>query len=217
MHREKKKDLLDSINFSVKVMGYVMALPIGFLIVFASDFFRLWVPGQNVAILQGMPLLTIIPMVVTRSINTIYNVYTVTNRLKVPALVWVAFGVLQVVTVIVLAKFTSLGIWSVPVASFVWGLFRNLTFTPIYAAHCLEVHWLTFYKAIVRGSLCTAVMVVVAVAYRCVFPTNSWILLIIAAMACCVISGVINLFVVFDYAERDKFKQMLATKFIKLK
>lgn len=215
--QRKKKDLLDSINFSVKVMGYVMALPIGFLIVFVADFFRLWVPGQNVAILQGMSLLTIIPMVVTGSINTIYNVYTVTNRLKVPALVWVAFGVLQVVTVIVLAKFTSLGIWSVPVASFVWGLFRNLTFTPIYAAHCLEIHRLTFYKAIVRGSLCTAVMVVVAVAYRCVLPTNSWILLIVAAMACCVISGVINLFVVFDYAERDKFKQMLAAKFIKLK
>ena len=52
--QKKKGDLLRSINFSVKVMGYVMALPIGFLIVFAPNFFQLWVPGQDIATLQGM-------------------------------------------------------------------------------------------------------------------------------------------------------------------
>lgn len=213
--QKKKKDLLESINFSVKVMGYVMSLPIGFLIIFAPDFFRLWVPGQNVVILQGMSLLTIIPMIVTGSINTIYNVYTVTNKLKIPALVWVVFGVLQVTTVIMLAKSTPLGIWSVPVSSFVWGLFRNLTFTPVYAAHCLEVHWSTFYRAIVRGCLCTAVMVAVSAACHYVLPANSWILLIVAAAACCIISGTINLYVVFGHVERNKFKQLFIDKLVK--
>lgn len=215
--QKKKRALLENINFSVKVMGYVMAFPIGFLIIFAPDFFRLWVPGQNIAVLQGMSLLTIIPMIVTGSINTIYNVYTVTNKLKIPAIVWVVFGFLQVLTVIVLAQFTPLGIWSVPLSSFVWGLFRNLTFTPVYAAHCLEVHWSTFYKAIIRGCLCTAVMVAVSVVYQYILPSNSWILLVVAGVACCVIGGTINLFVVFNTTERSKLGQLLFTKFIKSK
>lgn len=213
--QKKKGDLLRSINFSVKVMGYVMALPIGFLIVFAPNFFQLWVPGQDIATLQGMSLLTIIPMIVTGSINTIYNVYTVTNKLKVPALVWVAFGVLQVVTVIVLALFTPLGVWSVPLSSFVWGLFRNLTFTPVYAAHCLDVHWSTFYKAIVRGALCTAVMALVAAVFHRLVIVDSWLLLICMAVLCSFIAGAINLFVVFSRDERLEFKGILVGKFLK--
>lgn len=213
--QKKKGELLRSINFSVKVMGYVMALPIGFLIVFAPNFFQLWVPGQDVATLQGMSLLTIIPMIVTGSINTIYNVYTVTNKLKVPALVWVAFGVLQVATVIVLASFTPLGVWSVPLSSFVWGLFRNLTFTPVYAAHCLDVHWSTFYKAIVRGALCTAVMVSVAAVCHHFMNVDSWLLLICAATLCSVTVGTANLFVVFNRDERLEFRGMLVNKFLK--
>lgn len=215
--QKKKKDLLESVNFSVKVMGYVMALPIGFLIIFAPDFFQLWVPGQNVAVLQGMSLLTIIPMIITGSINTIYNVYTVTNKLKVPALVWVVFGVLQVATVIMLAKFTPLGIWSVPVSSFIWGLFRNLTFTPIYAAHCLEVHWFTFYKAIARGCLCTAVMAGISAACHYVLPASSWLLLVIAAVICCIAGGAANLFVVFNRVERSRLSHLLVEKIIKTK
>lgn len=213
--QRKKKELLGSIDFSVKMMGYLMALPIGFLIIFAPEFFRLWVPGQNVGVLQGLSLLTIIPMIVTGSINTIYNVYTVTNKLRTPALVWVVFGVLNVATVIVLAQFTPLGIWSVPVAAFGWGLLRNLTFTPIYAAHCLDVHWSTFYKAIARGSLCTVIMTLICFAYQRFFAADSWPLLILAAMVCAAAAGAVNLFVVFRRDERARFTRLLSDRLLR--
>lgn len=210
--KKEKNALLQNINLSIKFMGYMVALPIGFLLVFGSDFFQLWVPGQNIALLQGLSLLTLIPMIVTGSINTIFNVYTVTNRLKVPALVWVAFGTLQVGTVILFAKFTSLGIWSVPLSSFIWGLIRNLTFTPMYAAWCLDVRWSTFYKAIARGCLCTAIVVGISEAYHLLFPAGSWIALIVAAIICCAISGAINTFVVFSRDERNRLIRALFTK-----
>ncbi|RGP01735.1 lipopolysaccharide biosynthesis protein [Bifidobacterium pseudocatenulatum] len=211
--QHRKKDLLNSIDFSVKVMGYLMTLPIGFLIVFGEDFFRLWVPTQDALLLQGLSLLTIIPMIVTGSINTIYNVYTVTNKLRTPALVWVVFGVLNVATVIGLFEFTNLGIWSVPIAAFAWGLFRNLTFTPMYAAHCLGVRWYTFYKAIVRGMLCAMTMVVVSFAYSLLFPTDSWVMLIIAAAICALVSGIANFFLVFNASERTKMLNLVRNKF----
>jgi O-antigen/teichoic acid export membrane protein len=210
--RKQKKELLDSIDFSIKVMGYLMMLPIGFLMVFGVDFFRIWVPSQDAQLLQGMSILTLAPMVVTCSINTIFNVYTVTNKLKVPALTWIAFGFAYVFTVILLMKFTGMGIWSVPVASMVWGLIRNLTFTPMYAAHCLELPWYTFYKAIVRGCVCVVTVMVVSFAYRAVSPANSWLTLIVAACVCSLVAGAINLFIAFDGAERRKFQQLVIKK-----
>ncbi len=210
--RKQKKELLDSIDFSIKVMGYLMMLPIGFLMVFGVDFFRIWVPSQDAQLLQGMSILTLAPMVVTCSINTIFNVYTVTNKLKVPALTWIAFGFAYVFTVILLMKFTGMGIWSVPVASMVWGLIRNLTFTPMYAAHCLDLPWHTFYKAIVRGCVCVVTVMAVSFAYRSVFSANSWLTLIVAACVCSLVAGAINLFVAFDGAERRKFQQLVMKK-----
>ena len=74
--RKQRKELLDSIDFSIKCMGYMLMLPVGFLMVFGADFFHVWVPSQNAQLLQGLSILTLVPMVVTCSINTIYNVYT---------------------------------------------------------------------------------------------------------------------------------------------
>jgi len=210
--RKQKRELLDSIDFSIKVMGYLMMIPIGFLMVFGVDFFHVWVPTQDARFLQGLSLLTLVPMVVTCSINTIFNVYTVTNKLKVPALMWVVFGVAYVATVIVMMRFTTMGIWSIPVASMVWGLIRNLTFTPVYAAHCLHLPWHTFYRAIIRGCICVVSVMVVSFAYHSVFPADSWLLLIVAAAVCSIVAGAINLFVAFDGEDRRRFRQLVMNK-----
>lgn len=210
--RKEKRELLKSIDFSIKVMGYVMMIPLGFLMVFDAEFFHVWVPSQNAHLLQGLSILTLAPMVVTCSINTIYNVYTVTNKLKIPALVWVAFGVAYVMSVIVLLRFTNLGIWAIPITSMIWGLIRNLTFTPIYAAHCLRLPWHTFYKAIARGCLCVVTVLAVCFAYYAVLPADSWLLLIMADGICAVVSGIINLFVVLDGGERRRLFRLVTGK-----
>lgn len=214
----KKRDgeLLEEIDFSVKIMGFFMSIPIGFLLVFGLDFFSVWVPSQNAALLQGLSVLTLIPLVVTTSVNTIYNVYTVTNRLRIPALVWLIFGVINTVTVIVLAKSTSLGIWGIPIAACVWGLVRNLTFTPIYAAYCLKVKWFTFYKAIMRGMICVLSVVVLCALYRYFLgPQQSWAKLFVAGLVCSIIVSLANLIVVFTKDERQRLFNKFVSKFHK--
>lgn len=210
--KRQQGKLLDSIMFSIKVMGAVLTIPIGYLIIFGGDFYRVWVPGQDANLLQGLSVLTLIPMVVTCSINTVFNVYTVTNKLKVPALVWVVLGVVNVLLVIGLLKFTPLGIWTIPIVSLVMGLARNLTFTPIYAAHCLEVPWTTFYKAIFRGCLCVTSVMVISVAYRFVHVPTGWFGLIVAAAVCGVLALCANVVIAFDKAERAEFIGLMRSK-----
>lgn len=212
-YAKKQHDkLMDSIMFSVKVMGALLTIPIGYLIIFGADFYRIWVPGQDAGLLQGLSVLTLIPMVVTGSINTIFNVYTVTNKLKVPALVWVVLGVVNVLMVIALLKFTSLGIWTIPVVSLVMGLARNLTFTPIYAAYCLDVQWYTFYKSILRGCLCVSSVLIISTLYRMVYVPTGWLGLIIAAAICGSLALCANLFIAFDKTDRAEFVALIRNK-----
>lgn len=208
--QKKQKELIDNIDFSVKVLSYFMMVPVGFLMVFGVDFFHLWVPSQDAYILQKMSLLTLIPCIVGCSINTIYNVYTVTNKLKVPALVWLVFGVIYVLSVIGGIQLTSNGIWVILIVSMVWALIRNLTFTPIYAAHCLKLPWFTFYKAIARGCVCIVTVIIVGSVYHSILSIDSWASLLGAGVVCTVITCGINFFIVFNKKERRKFWGLLA-------
>ena len=51
----------------------------------------------------------------------------------------------------VLLETTDLGLYAIAGVSVVVGLIRNMVFTPIYAAKCLEVKWTTFYGDIFMG------------------------------------------------------------------
>ncbi len=219
--QKKHEELLDSINKSIKFMGLIITIPIAFLIVFGDTFFSLWIPGENSSKLYLLSNLTIIPMLVTGSINTIFNVYTVTNKLKIPALVLLITGIINTLVVFILIKTTSLGILAIPITSFIIGLLRNLIFTPIYAARCLGVKWNTFYKAITRGCICALTMMVCCYIFKLSFTINSWITLIVIGGICLIISLTINMFIVFKKEDRNEIMKNIFTllhiKKIKLK
>lgn len=208
--RRQWSSLLTSIDYAVKVMAYMLMIPVGFLLSFGEDFFRLWVPGEDAALLQGLSVLTLLPLLITCSINPVYNVYTVANRLKVPALVWLGFGIMNVALVVVVARCTGLGIWTIPVVSLVLGVARNITFTPVYAARCLGVPWHTFYASIARGVACAVVMYLVCSLYRALpIPVDSWGTLLLAGCVCSLAAGAVNLFVVFERDERRRLVCLL--------
>lgn len=202
--QNKTTQLSDEINKSVKLLGVFVSLPIGFLLVFGDVFFGLWVPALDVVYLHRLSILTLIPMIVTGTINTVYNVYTVTNNLKVPALVWFALGILQTVAVFVVLKNTDLGIWAIPIVALVATLGRNLIFTPLYAAKCLQLPWHTFYKGISRGAVCSVSVVLTGLLVRSCFIPDSWITFILVG----VLLGICNLFffayMMFSVEERNK-------------
>ena len=73
--------------------------------------------------------------------------------MKLNSVVILASGGLTVLTVFVLLNTTNLGMYAIVGASMVYGLLRNLLFTPLYAARCLNVKWHTFYGDILLGLL----------------------------------------------------------------
>ena len=205
-------ELIESINYSIKVMGILITLPIAFLVIFGDIFFALWVPGQNASRLHMLSLLLIIPMIITGSINTIFNVYTVTNKLKLPALVLLLSGVIKSVLVFFCLVNTKLGIFAIPVVSSIVDIITNLCFTPIYGARCLKVKWNTFYIAILRGTVCALVMMCICCLLRSQMDVNTWIELFIVASISTIIALIINVHIVFNRKERQEVLCMIQQK-----
>jgi O-antigen/teichoic acid export membrane protein len=207
--KNKKSELLYSINRSIKLMAIIMTIPLGFLLVFGDAFFKLWVPGQDVAKLFLLSNLTIIPLIITTSINTVYNVYTVTNKLKVPALVLLITGILNTLIILILLHTTNKGVIIIPLVSLVIGLSRNLLFTPIYAAKSLDVKWNIFYKAIFRGIICCLAVVSISLAVRYFIIPNGWISFLTAASAVGLLAFIANIFIALNKGELKIISDMV--------
>ena len=200
--KKEYEQLIREINKSIVFVGLFISVPIGFLLVFAGDFFKLWVPTAYNDNIYWLSFLTVIPLIFGASINPVYNVFTVTNKLKVPSLVLLIAGILYTIVVFVFLKTTNVGIWIIPIASAIQQIGRNFFFTPVYAAKCLYQKWSSFYLAQFKGIIALIVTVAISLMVRAIIIPNNWLLL---GTSVCIISAFslfINSFVILKKSER---------------
>ncbi|MBQ7345862.1 MAG: MATE family efflux transporter [Oscillospiraceae bacterium] len=196
-----------------KVLGVIMIAPIAAFCVYGLSFFRLWVPGEDANMIQILAILSLVNLLASACINSVFSVFTVTNHVKIPAIATLLNGVLTVVINYFLLKYTDLGVYAIAGTSSVLGMIRNYIFTPLYGAHCLKVKKTTFYHEILTGNLCLVINVVVGyLLYRFVSTGSTWITLIICAGLMVAICIVINAFIVLNKTERTVFLNAIKKK-----
>lgn len=200
--KEKHEELIREINKSVKLLGIASSIPIGFLIVYGSSFFKLWIGEQYSDMINTLSVLSLIPLVFSCSINTIFHVYTITNKLKVPSIVLLINGIINTLLVFVLLKFTKLGVLTIPIASMCTLIIKNITFTPMYAAFCLGQKLYIFHKNLLLGcSSCLCVMLISCVC-RYFVASDTWISFITSGALVSTISLFLCLFIFLSKQER---------------
>ena len=107
---------------------------------------------------------------------------------------------------------THLGLYAIAGVSVVIGLIRNMVFTPIYAAKCLEVKWTTFYSDIFMGLASIGIITAVAMASKLILPMDSWITFLASGMIMGCVALVLNFLIVLRKAERDMVLEKVMSK-----
>ncbi|MEI7895628.1 MAG: oligosaccharide flippase family protein [bacterium] len=215
--QSKKSEFRTSLNRSMKFMQILLSIPFGFLMVFGDTFFNLWVPGQNSHLLHQMIILIIAPLIVTTSIETVFHVYTVTNKLKIPALALFITGVINISLMLILVKYTRLGIIAIPLVSLITGIIKHTTFTPIYAARILNEKWTTFYYSIFKGVIAFAAVAVIAYMIKLTINPASWTTFLISFILCAFLSFIINTLITLNRSERAVFQNLITSAFKKFR
>lgn len=200
--KKKTEELLHEIKKAMKIVGILICVPIGFLLVFAGEFFQLWVPSVNSNYLFWLSFITVLPMIFGSSINPIFGVFSVTNKLKIPSMVLLIAGVLNTLAIYILLKTTNLGIWSIPIVSAIQQGIRNFFFTPIYASICLKQRIYTFYPTLFKCCLALIVVCLVGLFIKDLLTNVSWFMLIVKAMLLFFLSMLINMYIILNKNER---------------
>lgn len=194
--------LKQNLDLSFKAIFVVVLLPLSIFFVYGDAFFRLWLPTQDAHALHTLSIITLVPFIVHGTIETVYHVFVITNKLKIASFWGIFISILNFVLVIVLCIHSSLGVYAIPVAALISGVFSHLTFTPFYAAYCLQENRWFFFVKIIKGLAGFSVLILITYGWRKLnwVPVNSWFMFI---LNCCAIGTVllaVTLVMKFDKA-----------------
>ncbi len=212
--KNKINELVKELKMSMQVTGLFANIPLSYLIVFGSIFYTAWVPSQNIELIQILTILTVQGEIISGVITPMYNIYTVTNNVKVDAIIRLVLGFVNVAIVFLLIKFTNLGIYAVAATSIIIGTLINVTFVPIYVAKkCLNVKWNTFYPIILKY-IATSITIIAILYMIKIFidsynMTYNWYLVIITAFITGIIGLAINYLLLFNKEEKSQLKNVI--------
>ncbi len=199
---EDKKKIINGINRSIKLSSVIITVPIGVFIVLGKDFFRLWVPSQNASLLHLLSILASFKFVFTGGIQILYNVFTVTNKVKENAISQIITGICSIVLTLILVQFTDYGIYAVAGISSLCAVVKNLVFVIPACSKYLKVKSSVFYKQVIISLMSSLLIVAFGFCINSLFRIDSWMKLIINALVIASGGLIINVFLTLDKEER---------------
>lgn len=210
--KKQMAELIKEVSRSIELVSLLIGIPMGFLLVFSEDFFNLWVPGQDSEKLYWLSFLTVAPLIIGASINPVYGLFGVVNKLRIPSIAVLIGSSLQTIVILIVLKTTNLGIWSIPVVSGIQAVLRNTFFTTVYGGLCLGQKWSTFFPALFKGIAAMLIVVGIGLAIKPFIEINNFFTLIAVFVFVGIISLVININIVFNKHDREIVFNMIKNK-----
>lgn len=194
-----KGKLVVEVKKAQKIMGLVINIPIAIYMAIGIEFFSLWMPSENAYKLQTLSLLVIGHLIITGAVWPVSNLNIVVNKLKIPSLFMLFCGVLNVTIVLLLFRYSSLGIFSIAITSLFIMIIWNGLFIPIYAANIMKVSKITFYPAIIKSIVGGGLIYLFVYFIKNFILINTWSELIILSIVSGILGLIVNSIIIFGF------------------
>lgn len=215
--RGNKKEVIKHVDVSQKIIGILVNIPTAIFMAIGINFFKLWTPTVDPQRLQILSLLAIGYLLITGVAWPISNLNTVMNKVKVPALVMLGTGVLNIIIVYCTYKFTNWGLYSIPLGQLILFILNRAFFVGAYSAHCLGEKWSLFNAAILKGILLAVVSFILTYIVNLVINPVTWTALVLECICVGLILLPIGGFIMFGKEVFPYATNLLNTLLSKIK
>lgn len=190
---EDKEYFLYELKKSMNICGYFGNIAFAGFFALGNLYYKLWLPGQDNELLHILTLITVFNYITDSLMRPIYYVNTLTLKNKIPCIVTIFGGFLNVVSMYILLKYTHLGVYAVVITTAVIMVSINLFFNPIYASKCLGIRYRYFYPVILRHILSCAILCIVLKVINYVINPHNWSGLILTAIIMAIVGFVFHI------------------------
>ena len=137
--KNKIKELIDEVNFSTKMVAFIMIVPLAGYAVFGTEFFGLWLhekSAEEILQIQILSILSVAPFFASVCNYTLFLLDSVTNKLKRPVIATSIMSILSTLTTLILLYTTDLGVYAVAGVSSVYWIIKVSTFNVMVVPNC---------------------------------------------------------------------------------
>ena len=196
----------------MKIIGIFDNIPFSYILVFGAAFCMIWMPNIETNLLAILCIIAFVNVFVAGITNPLYNVFTITNRVKTNAIMTLITALVSIVLVLILLYFTNLGAYAIVGCSAVIGLIKGFIIVPIYAARCLNVKIKTFFPPLLQYIISTIAMIILFLILSKFLIVNNWINLIISVIICGIIGLLINILILLNKEEFNYIISIIKSK-----
>ncbi len=206
---DKRNELLSELNKSIRILGFFTTIPLACLYVLGSSFYKLWLPGEDCYLLQNLTLVGTLGLSFAMPLEALHNIFTITNKLKYPAMVDLINNVMVFLIVLISMFVVESELYRLLILAGTrtcTGILRVIIFLPLYGAHCLNENKTVFYSAIVKsvsGVLITTILGYFATSF---ININSWFSFIGSCLIIALIGILFNYTIVLKKQDREFIK-----------
>lgn len=206
--RQDVQGLVSYTRRAVKFLGVILALPVGLVAGFSEPLLDVWVGSEYTGLASLMIVLTL-PLAVNLSYLPLHNISIAANRVRVPGLIQIAAGALNIILAMWFVKFTTLGMLGVAISGGAVLALKNLVFTPLYASRILNLHRFVFLREVLPSSVASLIVAALGLGTTIIVKPDGWLQLGFAAACVSVVYAVVGYYTLFDWNERDEMRRRL--------
>ena len=190
------RTLMKDFRVAMKLSGMLSNIVFAGFVALGMAFYKLWIPGEDIAVIYTLTVINNMVTIPGGPMQPLYYIYTLTLKKKVPTFITIGGGLLNVVGMYLLIRYTGLGVYAVVWTTVIIMMLINFITNPLYMAYVLDQPWWTFYPAILRNLVSCGVLVVVFKAQSRLYTPTSWLTLILSAVVLAVVGGVLHMLIV---------------------
>lgn len=205
----KKEELKTEILKSIRILGFFTTIPWVVFFCYGEDFYALWLPTQDASLLQHISQIGIIASLLCMPLESLWNIFTITNNLKYNTLFLLVQNALSFVVIWLILFFVNCGDYTLylfVVVRVIFSFAKNLYLLPIRSAKCLSYHWFTFFPPMIKSVSCAAVGIMICLVMHHYFKANTWIEFIVFGGVSVLVAIVINYFIILHQTDREFIK-----------
>lgn len=207
--------LIREINKSIRILGFVSCITITCVFILGEDFYHLWLPSQDAVILQKLTIVGMLALPVTLPNEALWNIFTITNKLKFSAIYTLIDNTLVFLIVLGSMYFfndTMSKLFALAGTRAVLGNFRGLFFLPIFGAHCIGEKKTIFYTPIIKSTLCICLSCCICFFLGNIIYINNWLKFLCATIIIVIVCVTIGYFIILNKSDKKYIKLFIVNK-----
>lgn len=207
--KDDKESIRKTIIQSSKLITVFASLPLGFLLVYGKEFFKLWQPTQNEHLLYELAAIAILGRIFFMGKDSVNYIFTVVNKVRISAIITLLTGLVSIGVTFITLKYTELGIYAVALVSVICVTLKNIIFIYPYAAKVLNLKWYVFFETSIDSAKSCLIVCLIGLLVRRIIVGDSWVSLIIAGVVLGLVSLIVMFTIVLTNSERKIILNMI--------